>query len=206
MAKKNPAKAERAKEIASLPNSCPALKPRFLPTITEQQIFEVIGPPKSLIKRMLRKPRKGEAWLKVVAKAKRGSEDGCLVDYASFRRAYRRLMAGERPPPLPGKRPFSRPLTSKGGLPTAVGRAVLKLMTTVPHLKEIAFIPCRRSLFVHWADGTKELYSLSRSKDERHRRLRCKNYEARCLNLLDQIWLSDQGHQLYLQTPLSRPQ
>jgi len=205
-AKKNSAKVEKAKEIASLPISCPALKSRFLPTITEQQIFEVIGPPKSMIKRMLHKPRKGAAWLKVVAKANRGSEDGCLVDYESFRRAYRRLMNGERPPSLPGKCLFSRPLTSKSTLPTAAGRAGLKLMTAAPHLKEITFIPHRRSLIVHWADGTKELYSLSRSKDERHRRLRCKNYEARCLNLLDQIWLSDQGHQLYMQTPLSRPQ
>jgi hypothetical protein len=141
-----------------------------------------------LIKRMLHKPRKGVAWLKVIAKAKRGSEDSCLVDYESFRRAYRRLMNGERPPPLPGKRPFSRPLTSKGGLPTAAGRTILKLMTTAPHLKEITFIPRRRSLIVHWAYGTKELYSLSRSKDERHRRLISKNYEASCLAFLDQIW------------------
>jgi hypothetical protein len=155
MAKKNRAKAERAKEIASFPNSCPAPKSRFLPTITEQQIFEVIGPPKSLIKRMLRKPRKGAAWLKIVATPKGGSEDGCLVDYESFRRAYRRLMNGERPPRLPGKRPFSRPLTSKGGHPTAAGRAVLKLMTAVPYLKEITFIPRRKSLLVVWADGKK---------------------------------------------------
>ena len=186
--------ANRPKEIMPCSHFCPAPKSRFLPTITEQQIFEVIGPPRTLIKRMLHKPRKGAPWLKVITKAKLGSEDGCLVDYESFRSAYRRLMNGERPPPLPGNRPFSRPLTSKGGLPTAAGRAVLNLMKTAPHLKEITFLPRRRSLIAHWTDGTKEYYTLSRSKDKRHQHLLNKNYQARCLDLLDQIWLSDQNH------------
>lgn len=166
----------------------PAPKSRFLPTITEQQIFEVIGPPKSLIKRMLRKPRKGAAWLKIVAKSKGGSESGCRVDYESFRRAYRRLMHGERPPPLPGKRPFSQSLTSKKGLPTAAGHALLRLMTTTPHLEEIKFMPRRKSLLVVWADGKKELYKLIRSKTGGNSRLLDDSHDSRCLALLDQIW------------------
>jgi len=192
-AKKNSAKVEKAKEITSLSSSGPASESRFLPTITEQQIFEVIGPPKSLIKRMLRKPRKGAAWLKIVAKPKGGSEDGCLVDYESFRRAYRRLMNGERPPPLTGKRPFSRSLTSKEGLPTATGRAVLRLMTAIPDLKEVIFMPRRKSFLVVWADGKKELYKVIRSKTGGSARLRDDNYDPRCLALLDQIWAVDHG-------------
>jgi len=153
----------------------------------------VIGPPKSLIKRMLRKPRKGAAWLKVVAKAEKGSEDGCLVEYESFRRAYRRLMDGERPPPLPGKRTGATPLASASGLPTAAGRAVLRLMAAIPDLQEIALIPRRKSLVVRWADETRELYKLSRSKDGGKQRLLNDTNDSRCLDLLDEIWSVDRS-------------
>lgn len=163
-------------------------KSKFNPTITEQQIFEVIGPPKSLIKRMLRKPRKGAAWLKVVAKAKKGSEDGCLVEYESFRRAYKRLMAGEKPQPLPGNRTGSTSLASTNGLPTAAGRAILRLMAAIPDLQEIALLPRRKSLVVRWADDTKEVYQLSPSKEGRKKRLLNDTHDPRCLDLLDQIW------------------
>jgi hypothetical protein len=168
-------------------------KSKFNPTITEQQIFEVIGPPKSLIKRMLRKPRQGAAWLKVVAKAQKGSEDGCLVKYESFRRAYKRLMAGEKPPPIPGNRNGSTPLASPSGLPTAAGRAILRLMAAIPDLHEVVFIPARKSLVVRWADETRELYKLSRSKDGVKQRLLNDTYDPRCLDLLDQIWSVDRS-------------
>jgi len=167
---------------------------KFKSTITEQQIFEVIGPPKSLIKRMLRKPRQGTAWLKVVAKAQKGSEDGCLVEYESFRRAYKRLMAGEKPPPIPGNRNGSTPLASPSGLPTAAGRAILRLMATIPDLHEVVFIPARKSLVVRWADETRELYKLSRSKDGVEQRLLNDTYDPRCLDLLDQIWSAEKNN------------
>jgi hypothetical protein len=163
-------------------------KPKFNPTITEQQIFKVIGPPKSLIKRMLRKPRKDAAWLKVVAKAEKGSEDGCLVEYESFRRAYRRLMDGERPPPLSGKRTGATPIASASGQPTAAGRAILRLVAAIPNLREIALFPRRKSLVVRWADDTKKVYKLSPSKEGGKKRLLNDTYDPRCLDLLDQIW------------------
>jgi hypothetical protein len=169
-------------------------KSKFNPTITEQQIFEVIGPPKSLIKRMLRKPRKGAAWLKIVRKAEKDSEEGCLVDYESFRRAYKRLMAGEKPPPLPGKRTGATPLASASGLPTAAGRAILRLISTIPDLREITLISRRKSLVVRWADETRELYKLSRSKDGVKQRLLNDTYDPRCLDLLDQIWSAEKNN------------
>ena len=167
---------------------------RFKPTISERELYGILGPGNPLVKRLLNADSAERAWLDVVEEAEAGGEDGRIVDYRSFRRAYRRLIKGERPPPLPGGIKVPELLLGQSGAPAEVAAAVLRLMTLLPRLgQEVSISVGTKSFVVHWSDGTTEIYKAVRNRRGGKKGLALKTYEAVTLSLVDKLWAAEKG-------------
>lgn len=143
------------------------------------------------MKRLLNADAEGGAWLAVVGQAAAGGEKGRLIDYESFRKAYKRLITGERPPPLRGECQTAEFLVSKDGAPTTTGSALLRALELLPRLSQsIIITPGRKSIVARWPDGTQEIYKAVRTRHDGKWRLVSKTYEPAVLACLDMIWSS----------------
>jgi hypothetical protein len=107
---------------------------------------------------MLRPGADGKSWLVVVGKATRAED--AVIDYASFRRAYQRLMMGERPPPLPRQRGATPAILGKHGRPTEAGSALLKAWRFLQDADKIVLNGRKSTFTVHWEDGSFRMFKV----------------------------------------------
>jgi hypothetical protein len=152
-------------------------------TITGREIVEALAPQGRLLERMLCPGADGKSWLVVVGKATRAED--AVIDYASFRRAYQRLMMGERPPPLPRQRGATPAILGKHGRPTEAGSALLKAWRFLQDADKIVLNGRKSTFTVHWEDGSFRMFKVVGQAGES--RLVDITYSAAGLRFLDSL-------------------
>jgi hypothetical protein len=152
-------------------------------TITGREIVEALAPQGRLLERMLRPGADGKSWLIVLGKGTRG--EGVVIDYPSFRRAYKRLMKGERPPLLPRQRGAAPAIFIKQGRPTAAGSALLRAWPFLQDADKIIFNGRKRTFTVQWNDGSFGMFEVLQRAGKH--RLKDVTYDVAGLELLDSL-------------------
>ncbi len=151
-------KSPKSLRRAEKPEAARAARKSVRKTITGREIVEALAPQGRLLERMLCPGADGTSWLVVVGKATRAED--AVIDYASFRRAYQRLMMGERPPPLPRQRGAAPAILGNDGRPTEAGSALLKAWRFLQDADKIVFHGPKRIFTVHWQDGSFRMFKV----------------------------------------------
>ena len=176
-------KSPKSPRRAEKPEAVRAARKSVRKTITGREIVEALAPQGRLLERMLRPGAGGTSWLVVVGKATRAED--AVIDYASFRQAYKRLMKGERPPLLPQQRDAATAILTKQGRPTAAAAALLKAWPFLKDADKIIFNGRKRTFTVHWNDGSFGMFKVV----QRARKISLKDvtYDAAGLRFLDSL-------------------
>lgn len=123
-------------------------------TITGQEIIDALSPQNALLERMLRPGPDGKSWLVVIGPKTAKNIGALTIDYPSFRRAYKRLCKGERPPSPPQQREAAPALFNAEGSPTAAGSAFLEALDNLRGVERVSVSKDARFFTVVWKDGS----------------------------------------------------